>query len=578
MQGIFILKRRAIVCLSAALLTGFLQAEQDGSRSGDGTRLESAVPQDPVQGPPAAPSESPFGQYCDPVNPLSPQGMAPGALEWDGGPFPGRTARGNQDFARPAFRSGLPGTSPQSIAPNFIGDLFGTGNGGGEQLVVTPFYAEAVEWVGGPTVSGFGGITRVGNVGTALGQLFFTDGNGPLAGGEYPAGSLVVGVQEVTTNGAMPLPGEFTAVRTSESITNSLLYSWFDGVTFVFFSTGPNADVYSIYGPIQRVTLAGGGNVGAAPGANVGRVKLAENTSPIPRDRVYVNYSYFKNTPLHQGDLNVNRVTPGFEKTFLGGRGSVEVRMPFATTLDSNVVSGGLTNTSDTEFGNMSVYLKGLLLNHENRLALSAGLGLGLPTASDVTVRDAGTGTTIVRVENESLHLLPFLGFLYTPNDRFFLQGLLQYDFDTNGNPVSATSFTSGQPTGELTSLGRANDFHYAFVGASLGYWIYQDPANEGGITGIALMAELHYSGSMNGGDRVAGNVSGTQYDFGDPQGIQLLNGVVGVQTLLGRDASLTLAYVAPLTAADRQFDGEFRVMFNWLFGAGQNRFSRIQF
>lgn len=104
------LKRRAIVCLSAALLTGFLQAEQDGSRSGDGTRLESAVPQDPVQGPPTAPSESPFGQYRDPVNPLSPQGMAPGALEWDGGPFPGRTARGNQDFARPAFRSGLPGT------------------------------------------------------------------------------------------------------------------------------------------------------------------------------------------------------------------------------------------------------------------------------------------------------------------------------------------------------------------------------------------------------------------------------------------------------------------------------------
>lgn len=72
--------------------------------------------------------------------------------------------------------------------------------------------------------------------------------------------------------------------------------------------------------------------------------------------------------------------------------------------------------------------------------------------------------------------------------------------------------------------------------------------------------------------------MNGTFYDFGDPQGIQLLNGVVGVQTLLGRDASLTLAYVAPLTGADKQFHGEFRVMFNWLFGAGQNRFSRVQF
>lgn len=574
------LKRRAIVCLSAALLTGFLQAEQDGSRSGDGTRLESAVPQDPVQGPPAAPSESPFGPYCDPVNPLSPQGMAPGALEWDGGPFPGRTARGNQDFAGPAFRSGLPGTtgaSPQSIAPNFIGDLFGTGGAASGQLVVSGFYAEAIAFSDGTNIFGFGGITRDGNVGTALGQLFFVDGNGPV-GGEYPLGSAVVGVQEVTTNGTTPLPGQYTAVRTSEAISNPLLFSWFNGTTFLFVLTDPPTQVYRVFDPTQTVTVVGSGNLAAAPGGNVGRVKLAENGSPLPRDRVYVNYSYFNNTPLYPGGLDVKRVTPGFEKTFLNGRGSVEVRMPFATTLDSNVVSGGITNTSDTEFGNMSVYLKGLLLNHENRLALSAGLGLGLPTASDVTIRDAGTGATVVQVENEALHLLPFLGLLYTPNDRFFLQGLLEFDFDTNGNPVSASSFSPAEPTGQLASLGRANDFHYAFVGASVGYWIYRDPANEGGITGIAPMAELHYSGSMNGGDRVAGNVVGASYDFGTPQGIQLLNGVVGLQTLLGRDASLTLAYVAPLTAADRQFDGEFRVMFNWLFGAGQNRFSRIQF
>ncbi len=63
-------------------------------------------------------------------------------------------------------------------------------------------------------------------------------------------------------------------------------------------------------------------------------MKLSENTSPIPRDRVFVNYSYFDNVPLQQGGVDVNRFVPGFEKTFFNGITSVEVRAPMASTLD----------------------------------------------------------------------------------------------------------------------------------------------------------------------------------------------------------------------------------------------------
>ncbi len=76
--------------------------------------------------------------------------------------------------------------------------------------------------------------------------------------------------------------------------------------------------------------------------------------------------------------------------------------------------AGGVTSTSATEFGNLTLFLKSLLW-HNQHTAISGGLGVAIPTADDVVVRYTG-GTEAVRVSSRATHLLPFLGGVYAPN------------------------------------------------------------------------------------------------------------------------------------------------------------------
>ena len=169
----------------------------------------------------------------------------------------------------------------------------------------------------------------------------------------------------------------------------------------------------------------------------MGRQKIGENGSPLPRDRVFFNYSYFDNVPFTRQGIDVNRFTPGIEKTFIDGNASIEVRFPFATTLESDIVSDGPTGTSATEFGNITMYLKGLLVQTSEN-AVGAGLGIALPTADSMTVSMAD-GTPQVVISNEAVHLMPYIGGVRQTNSSpMFVQGFLQFDFDLNGNPVFA--------------------------------------------------------------------------------------------------------------------------------------------
>ncbi len=108
-----------------------------------------------------------------------------------------------------------------------------------------------------------------------------------------------------------------------------------------------------------------------------GRQKFVENDSALPRDRVYVNYSYFKEVPLVNESVNVHRATLGLEKTFLNGRTSFQIRIPTASSLSNDVQNeGGALNQfstdTDAQFGN--IYLQGkVLLAQTNFSALTAG-------------------------------------------------------------------------------------------------------------------------------------------------------------------------------------------------------------
>jgi hypothetical protein len=286
-------------------------------------------------------------------------------------------------------------------------------------------------------------------------------------------------------------------------------------------------------------------------GGVVGRTKISENTSPFPQDRVLFSYSYFDHAPLNAAGVHVQRFTPGFEKTFFDGMSSLEVKVPMALTLNSDINPDSADNTGHAEFGNLVLTSKLLLLDRDS-WGVSAGMTLALPTADDIRVAIPGMqGMPLVRIRNESVLLGPFLGWRWLPNDQFFAQAFLQYDFDVSGSPVAVNSAMTGLlPAGTM----HATAFQYLDIG--VGYWLFRD---------IALTGELHWNASLGGSD----SVQSANFTVGSSGGgVDVVNAVAGVHTVLAKNTTLTTAIAVPIGGdRDQQFDAELRVMFNQFFG-----------
>jgi hypothetical protein len=309
------------------------------------------------------------------------------------------------------------------------------------------------------------------------------------------------------------------------------------------------------------------------PGANVGFVKLTENVSPLPRDRVYFNYSYFHNALIGDFRNDVNRFTPGFEKTFADGWTSIEVRTPFAATvantqtLDPNDPCG-LADAQAVEFGNMSVIFKSVIALGQT-WAWTGGMQVMLPTAGNTVLEDGSTGMDVVRVDNESVRLMPFTGAIWAPNDVWFSQALLQVDTAANGNPAFLA--VPGQEL--LQEVGQLQYPTFMYLSFASGYWAYRSTATR--LTGFAPIMEVHVNQALQPSDVIQGD----QYRLGADYGtVSLINGLVGCNFEWGDRSTLTFAYVTPFGGGvDRWFDGEFRAFWNWRFGP-QNRLTRVQF
>ncbi len=294
------------------------------------------------------------------------------------------------------------------------------------------------------------------------------------------------------------------------------------------------------------------------PGTSVvGRLKIAENSTPLPRDRIFLDYSFFDNVAMFAGGVDVNRFTPGFEKTFCDGLMSLEIRTPMAVTLDSTLQVGGGTDLSHGEFGNMGLTFKALMMRRPT-WALAGGMTAVLPTADDVGVSLAD-GTAMVRIRNDATHLQPYFGALWTPNDRFFAQGFLQWDVATNGNAVFVN-----QGSG-LEYVGDASETTFQFLDIGAGYWLYRGHQRYRRVTGLACTAEWHWNTSLQPADVVTAG----SYRIGSPAAaIDISNLTVGVHLELYNKTTMTLAYVTPLGGgSDRQFDSEVRLLFNRRFG-----------
>ena len=138
---------------------------------------------------------------------------------------------------------------------------------------------------------------------------------------------------------------------------------------------------------------------------------------------------------------------------------------------------------SHGEFGDLAMTIKVLLMQWEH-LALSGGLMVTVPTARDTNVVLAD-GTPLVNIANHSTHLSPFLGFLWTPNDKFFMQGFYQVDVEAGGCPVSVNLDGTG-----LQQIGTLHDTTYQYIDLGMGSWLYRGHERFRRLTGWAWTLE----------------------------------------------------------------------------------------
>jgi hypothetical protein len=321
---------------------------------------------------------------------------------------------------------------------------------------------------------------------------------------------------------------------------------------------GPDTyDVQYSYSARQPYTLILPSPGGPGGGVVVGRLKIAENNSPLPRHRIFMNYSLFDNVPLVRGGVTVNRFSPGFETTFLDEQASFELRAPFATTLGNTVLVDGPLNMGHLKWGDVFMALK-FLLYETQQGAVSAGMAMTLPIADDLDVRTAG-GKPLVRIENEAVHLMPFVGWLTQSPNGFFTQGFTQLDFDANGNTVAVNVDGRG-----LAPVGRVQDTTYLQSDWGIGYLHWVTPGRFGRLIRVVPTMELHYTRSLERTDFVQTR------DFRIGQGkedVQLLNFVIGSTFDFANNSALTLGYVTPVGyGSDQLFDGELRAFWNRYF------------
>ena len=339
------------------------------------------------------------------------------------------------------------------------------------------------------------------------------------------------------------LPASFGSVASTNSVPNMI------GDFSNFGALGIDDRFGSFLGATGATPFAAGGDR---------RFKVSENFNPLPQDRVYFNYNFYNNAlrDVSLRDRNLNRYTVGFEKTFLCESCSLDVRIPFASGLDSvQTLAAASPGINDgTEFGNIRLIAKALL-HQTSTTALTAGLGINLPTGDDgVLVSEFGN---LMIFENEAVYLQPYLAYLAT-SDRFFTQMYVQMDFDANGYGVQHRF--NGAPI----EVGRLNDQTLLLLDGLVGYWLYRDPTASRYVRGIATVVELHYSTTVQDADVISAMDTITTNVFNR---VDLLNITAGVHTQIGPMSTFTVGAAAPLRDdEERVFDAELQVQFNRRF------------
>lgn len=393
-----------------------------------------------------------------------------------------------------------------------------------------------------------------------------------LAWGQAPEGFRPQTPDEVPTTGRAGGTGTRSESGTLARSNTRNLRNTSSRDTYVRVSRAPN-----MFGDTlpPLVSLGVGGDQGTgqltqdtlytAPLGGGGSFNASENNTALPTDRVYFIYNAFYNAasttvngdpnfflPV-QRSIDLHRYLIGFEKTFLDGNVSIDVRMPFFSGFDFN--SFGVLSDSGN-IGNLTMYMKGLLYSNETS-AVASGLGIGLPTGSDLQTT-APFAQERVTIRNDAVSLMPFMAATLSPNENWFIQSFAQINFAASGNQV----------VNQDGLVGIYNEQHLGQIDLGVGRWLWHD-ATRPYVSGLAGVMELHYTSTLQDTDTVelpefnflSGNLSNAA------NRVDLLNLTSGLHLELGPMSSLRVGAVVPLrNAPERVFDSELQVSFNRKF------------
>jgi hypothetical protein len=253
------------------------------------------------------------------------------------------------------------------------------------------------------------------------------------------------------------------------------------------------------------------------------RIKISENTKAVPLNRFYFVYNHFRNAFNSSAigrtasdefvrtseDDSLDRYILGWEQTFYDGLCSIELRMPFSGIHTFGFAPppsdpAGALDVHGGQVGNLAIIVKELIYADACG-AYSWGLGVEIPTGSDVTARRNDYRLTI---ENDTVHLSPYFAALFTPASCWFVNTFVQMDIPTSGNTVQYWNWETRQG-GEL---GKLDEHALLHLDLSVGYWLYQNPSSVL-LIGFAPMAEFHYTTTLQDTDIITGTIPGASPD-----------------------------------------------------------------
>lgn len=317
-----------------------------------------------------------------------------------------------------------------------------------------------------------------------------------------------------------------------------------------------------------------------------GRVpKVAENNSPIPRDRVYFGYNHFHNAfrssmliapndfELDEDDMPVpipdelqnkgfhqNRFTIGLEKTLFSGDMSVEFRIPLITQVNHqepgilDPTQNAASFATDDPLGSFSIVLKKVLIDWYNERSsgvFTGGFGFSFPNAEGATV---DLGDASFHVKDTGFHFSPYLAMLIDTQSGFFMQGFAEFDFSTD--QMAVRDRTNG------STVGHINIPNSVFLDVGMGYWVIRMPERRW-MKGVAGIVEYHYSRQTQDFRSLAfqsiGTLSTSNVLISSPVGRRdLSNLTTGVHVAVSDHVNFRVGGVVPLrNAPQRQFDAE---------------------